>query len=234
MPKKNRKSSHAGHRGRLRKHVLENGLSSLRSTEVLELLLYYSIPRGDTRFIASDLINRFGSLYECLNAPSSERLKVDGFGEKSDDFFRIISMFIPKYLASKFEQSPQFTSTSMLIEYCSVIQLHNEYETVYALCLDSENRLVKKETMIAQGVPGYVHIEIKHVLDCVANTRTTQLVLCHNHPSGSIEPSISDIDSTMEVCRALAALRITLKDHIIICGSKSFSFREHDMLPKVW
>lgn len=76
-------SIHDGHRQRLKQRFLEEGLESFTDIQVLELLLFFSVPRQDTNPIAHALLDHFGSLYQVLEAPVEELRKVKGVGEQS-------------------------------------------------------------------------------------------------------------------------------------------------------
>ena len=76
-------SIHDGHRQRLKQRFLKEGLESFTDIQVLELLLFFSVPRQDTNPIAHALLDHFGSLYQVLEAPVEELRKVKGVGDQS-------------------------------------------------------------------------------------------------------------------------------------------------------
>lgn len=209
----------------LRQHMMEYGLQAMPIVDVVELILYYTKPRGNVRPVAEALVKRFGSIDRMAKASSAERRSVKGIDELTDEHFAMIGMFIPYVFRSRLGEYPVFDTYEKLEEFCVSLHVMHEYEVLYALCLDARDRLIKKEVKIGVGTPEYINIELKHIMDAVANTATVQLVLCHNHPSGVLEPSTNDIKFTRVVQAALDKINIHLADHLIVADNRSVSMR---------
>lgn len=89
-PQKSKKYLHAGHRSRMRRRFLRDGLDSFADHEVLELLLFYAMPRQDVNPMAHALLEKFGSLPEVLDAPVEALCTVHGVGPKVARFLTLI------------------------------------------------------------------------------------------------------------------------------------------------
>ncbi len=210
----------------LRNHMMEYDLQGIPLLDVIELMLYYTIPNKDVRPIAQALVNQFGTIDRMVKASSAERLRIPGIGERTNEHFAMLGMLVPYLLRNKMGEYPVFDNKSKLYEFCASLHVMHEYEVMYLLCLNSASRLIKKEVKITVGTPSSANVELKHIMDAVANTATVKVVLCHNHPSGLLKPSTDDIKFTRSVKFALDRININLMDHIIVADNSTISMRE--------
>ena len=220
---------HAGHRERLRKRYLQEGLSSFAPHETLELLLTYAIPRVDTNEPAHRLIDRFGSFSGVLEAPAVELQQVEGIGPRSA---ALISMMLPmlrRYQQEKLRPRQNLDHYPMLRDYCCTLFLGAQVEKCFALCFDAKLNLLAT-VLLAQGTPGEVAIQPRRVAQELIRYNAVGAVLCHNHPSGTAAPSQADITLTAEVKKVLDAVGLRLYDHVIIAGAEDYSFFNHHLL----
>ncbi len=158
-------------------------------------------------------------------ASSAERKSIPGLGDATDQHFAMIGMFIPHVLRNRFGDYPVFNNEKKLLEFCTSLHVMNEYEVLYLLCLNSANHLIKKEVKLATGTPLKANIELKHIMDAVANTATAKVVLCHNHPGGSLVPSGADIRFTEIVKNSMERIGIALHDHILVADNSAVSMK---------
>lgn len=101
---------HAGHRARLKKLAAEKGLWGLPDHVILELLLFYALPRVDTNDIAHRLIRRFGSLQRVFDADPQELIQVPGVGENAALLLKFIPALTERYSLSKLKKGADFSS----------------------------------------------------------------------------------------------------------------------------
>ena len=131
-------SIHEGHRARMRKQLKTSGMDSLSDVQVLEVLLYYAAPRGDTNPAAHALLNRFGTLDGVFCAPESELKKVDGIGDAAAQLIRLVPQVARRCLMSRSAQIEILDTTSRCGQYL-LPYFHGEgEEVVYLLCLDAK------------------------------------------------------------------------------------------------
>ena len=208
-------SIHKGHRERLKKRFLEEGLDSFTDIQVLELLLFYVIPRRDTNPIAHALLSRFGSLTQVLEAPVEELKKVDGIGQEAAVFLNLIPAAGRYYLVDKTVQSKVLKTIEQCGEYLLPYFFGRKVETVFLLCLDAKCKvLCCKE--VGEGSVNSAGISIRKIVETALAANATAVVLSHNHPSGVAIPSMEDIQTTRRIATALRAVDVHLVDHIVV------------------
>ena len=213
---------HKGHRQRLKTRFLEEGLDNFSDIQVLELVLFYCIPQRDTNPIAHDLLNRFGTLSQVLEAPVEELVKVSGISENAAVLLKLITDVGRYYLVNR---SQQFTVLPTLDACANYLVPHffgRRVETVFLLCLDAKCKvLCCKE--VGEGSVNSAGISIRKIVEMALGANATSVVLAHNHPSGVAIPSQEDIQTTRRLAAALHAVEIHLADHIIVADDDHIS-----------
>lgn len=208
-------SIHEGHRQRLKDRFLEEGLDHFQEHEVLELLLFYCIPRRDTNPIAHGLIERFGSLVQAMDAPLGETAKVSGMGENAAVFLKLITEAGRYYMVRRSSQECVLQTIEQCGNYLMPYFLGRRNETVYLLCLDAKCKvLCCKE--LGEGSVNSAGVPVRKIVEVALAANATSVILAHNHPSGIAQPSGEDIQTTRRVAIALDAVEIYLADHIVV------------------
>ena len=206
---------HDGHRERMKKRFLEEGLDGFTQIQALELLLFYCIPQKDTNPLAHALLDRFGSLSQVLEAPVEELRKVPGVGAHTAIFLHLITEAGRFYLVNRSSQENILLSLESCAEYMLPFFFGRKVETVYLLCLDAKCKvLCCKE--IGEGSVNAAGISVRRVVETALNAGASTVVLAHNHPSGLALPSPEDIQTTRRLAMALSAVEIHLADHIVV------------------
>jgi DNA repair protein RadC len=203
-----------GHRERLRQRFTESG-GKLPDYEVLELLLFRTIPRRDVKPLAKALIARFGSLAEVLGAPIARLREVEGVSEGVAGDLKIIEAAGHRLARGDVAKRPVFSTSAALIDYCRSAMAFAERESFRILFLDIKNGLIADEvqqTGTINHTPVYPREVIKRALELSA----TALILVHNHPSGDPSPSSADISMTRTIADIARPLGIVVHDHIVI------------------
>lgn len=204
-----------GHRNRLKSRFLKSGASALADYELLELLLFRSIPRRDTKPIAKNLISVFGSFSEVLAAPPERLAEVKGVGQSTITDLKIVKASAEALVSGQVKEKPLLGSWSSVIDYCRTAMAFEDKEQFRILFLDKRNKLIKDEVQQVGTVdhtPVYPREVVKRALELSA----TAIILVHNHPSGDPTPSHADIEMTKTINEIAASLGITVHDHIII------------------
>ncbi len=213
-----------GHRDRLRERFKTAGDESLADYELLELLLFRSIPRRDTKPIAKQLIDRFGSLSEVLGAPESLLSEVSGLGASSAADLKIVAAAASRMLKSEIKGKQILGSWSSVIDYCRASMAFEEKEKFRILFLDKKNALIADEVQ-QTGTVDHTPVYPREVLKRALELSATAIILVHNHPSGDPTPSRADIEMTKTVMDTAKPLGITLHDHIIVGKDGHVSMR---------
>lgn len=205
----------SGHRARLRKRLLDGGDDALADHEVLEYLLMTVIPRKDTKPIARTLIQRFGSLAGVFNADTGAIIGHPGMGETSAAALRIVALAANRLARTQIAEQPVLGSWQALISYLTINMAHLTVERVRVLYLDVRNRLIRDEH-VADGSIDEAAIHPREVIRRALDLGSTGIIIVHNHPSGSPEPSRADVQITNKIAEAGRLLGIAVHDHVII------------------
>lgn len=221
----NKENVHGGHRERLKNRFLEEGLEHFDEHQVLELLLFYCIPRQDTNPIAHALLEHFGSLSQVMEAAPSELKKVAGMGEASATFLSLLNAFNRYYQVNRASSLVILNTLEDCGRYLMPFFYGRRNETVYLLCLDAKCKvLCCKE--VGEGSVNSAAVPIRRVVEMALGANATSVVLAHNHPSGIALPSDEDQLTTRQLAIALAAVDITLVDHMIMADDEFVSLRQ--------
>lgn len=205
----------AGHRARLRKRLLDGGAEALADHEVIEYLLMTAIPRRDVKPLARSLIKRFGSLAGVLNADTRALSLHPGMGETSAAALKIVALAARRLAREQLREQPVLGSWQALIDYLTIDMAHLTVERVRVLYLNTQNMLIHDEH-VGDGSIDEAAIHPREVIRRALDLGATALILVHNHPSGSPQPSRADIQITNRIAEAGRLLGIVVHDHVII------------------
>lgn len=223
---------HEGHRERMRSRIESGGIGSLQDHEVLEYLLFSFVPRRDTNALAHKLINEFGSLAGVMNADASHLSEVDGMTKNAALFLSSLPEVFRKYIAHS-EEKISLGSRGAVREYLGKLFIGLEEERVYAVALDVHDNLIACD-MLAKGSRAQVDIKAVRVADFAKKRKAVNVLIAHNHPGGSVQPSKEDVGLTGEICALLNLMDFNLQDHIIFNNvGEYFSFEENKMLQPI-
>lgn len=222
-------SMHDGHRKRLRQRFLEEDLDHFTDVQVLELLLFYCIARQDTNPIAHRLLEHFGSLSRVLEAPVAELCKVEGVGENTAIFLRLVTQTGSFYLKDRAAQTKVLPTLESCAQFLQPYFYGQNVETVYLLCLDAKCKLLCCKKM-SQGNVNSTEISIRKIVETALSANASSVLLAHNHPGGIAIPSYADIRTTLNVASALQAVDVHFIDHLVICDDDYVSLMQSGYL----
>ncbi|WP_062762050.1 DNA repair protein RadC [Falsirhodobacter sp. alg1] len=214
----------ADHRKRLRTRFMEGGATAMPDYELLELVLFRSIPRQDVKPLARVLLETFGDLNRVVTAPAARLLMVKGVGEAVVQDLKILEAVAQRMMRARVMHRPVLSSWDALLDYCHTAMAHRETEQFRVLYLDRKNVLIADEEQ-ARGTVDHVPVYPREVMKRALELNASAVILVHNHPSGDPTPSQSDISMTVQVQDAGQALGVTLHDHLIIGKGQELSFR---------
>lgn len=208
-------SIHEGHRQRLRQRFLNEGLDHFDEIQVLELLLFYCIPRKDTNQIAHGLLDRFGSVAQVMEAPVDELRKVDGVGDTAATFLALVNAFGRYYQVNRAAGMDILNDLEKCGTYLVPKFLGRRNETVFLLCLDAKCKVLACRE-VGEGSVNSAAVPIRRIVEMALGANATSVVLAHNHPSGLAVPSGDDVQTTKRLAMALRTVDIELADHIVV------------------
>ncbi|WP_390893223.1 RadC family protein [Bosea rubneri] len=220
----NQEPHHLGHRERLRQRFLEGGDGALPDYELLELLLFRSIPQRDVKPLAKQLIQHFGSFAEVIGAPVSRLTEVKGIGESVALDLKIVEAALKRAMKGQVAKKPVLSSWSSVIDYCRLAMAFAEREQFRILFLDKKNALIADEVQ-QTGTVDHTPVYPREVMRRALELSATALILVHNHPSGDPTPSGADMRMTRELVDIAKPLGIAIHDHIIVGRDGHASFK---------
>ncbi|MCV9940805.1 DNA repair protein RadC [Boseaceae bacterium BT-24-1] len=215
---------HLGHRDRLRQRFLDAGEGALPDYELLELLLFRSIPQRDVKPLAKQLIQHFGSFAEVIGAPISRLTEVKGIGESVALDLKIVEAALKRTMKGQVAKKPVLSSWSSVIDYCRLAMAFAEREQFRILFLDKKNALIADEVQ-QTGTVDHTPVYPREVMRRALELSATALILVHNHPSGDPTPSGADMRMTRELVDIAKPLGIAIHDHIIVGRDGHASFK---------
>lgn len=218
-----------GHRERLRRRLLEGGPDALLDHELIEYLLALAIPRRDTKPLAKQLLAEFGGIGGLLTADGEALKRVSGMGETSIAALKIAQAAALRLVKSEVVDRPILGSWQALLDYLRADMAYLQVERVRVLHLNSRNMLIRDEHM-GDGSIDQAAIYTREVIRRAIDLGSAALILVHNHPSGSPEPSRQDIEITRQIAEAGKRLNIAVHDHIIIGSQGHSSLRAMGLL----
>ena len=222
-------SLHDGHRQRLKSRFLKNGLSDFEDHNVLELLLFFSLPRNDTNEIGHKLLQKFGSISNVFDAPFDELCKCDGVGEHTATLIKLIPELLSVYHMDKSNTIQAVKSTNEAGKYFIPKFMGKLNEEVHIMLLDDKKKIIKCEKLF-EGTVNSSNITVRKIISTAINTNATGVILAHNHPGGVALPSQSDLLTTKRIFSALKLMDIKLCDHIVVADNDFVSFADSGML----
>jgi DNA repair protein RadC len=174
------KPHYHGHRERLRERFRETGPGTLAENELLELLLFRSTPRADTKAPAKALIERFGSFAEVLGAPEHLLREVRGVGEAAALDIRAIAEAARRMTRGEVARRPVLGSWLQLIDYCRMAMAFEPREQFRILFLDKKNALIADEVQ-QSGTVDHTPVYPREVVRRALELSATAIILVHKH-----------------------------------------------------
>lgn len=220
------KTVHAGHRARMKERFMKEGLSGFSEHEVLEFLLMFAIPQRDVNPLAHRLIERFGSLSAVLETAPSELKRVDGVGENAAVLLSLMPQLLSYYQHSAMGSKPVITNLAEARRYAGALFFGLHEERVYMICMDQSGRVLRP-ALLHKGTIDQVQIYPREVVETALRYHAHAVLLAHNHPSGTAEPSQDDYDATRAVISALNVIGVRVIDHLIFAGNSVYSMTQN-------
>lgn len=219
-------SVHDGHRARMRKRFLEQGLDGFDNHQVLEMLLYYTIPREDTNEIAHKLIETFGSFSQVLEASVQDLCQVEGVGEQTATMLSFVGSLIRFYLVDKKKLDGKSLNTiNECVAYLKPYFTGRKNEVVYILCLDTKCKILGCK-MLGEGSVNSAAVPLRKIVDVAMSSNATSVILAHNHPGGVALPSADDVATTKQLATTLRSVDVILADHVIFADDECVSMTQ--------
>jgi DNA repair protein RadC len=235
-----------GHRERLRQRFTEVSPDALADYELLELLLFFSVYRRDTKPIAKELLARFGSLGGILAAEPARYADCPALSgpppadperraQRDEDLrftqvlLKSLNTLFQRVLKEQVKERPVLGSWTALMDYLQLAMQHEAAEHFRILFLDRKNILIRDEVQ-SRGTVDHTPLYPREVVKRALELAASAIIMVHNHPSGDPTPSPADLEMTKQVVSALAQVNVTVHDHIIVGKNRHTSFKSQRLI----
>ena len=219
---------HDGHRKRLIQRFLAEELDGFSPHNILELLLFFGIPRRDTNVIAHALLDHFGSLSGVMDAPLAELTATPGVGEHAAALLKLIPQLARVYSSDK-NNDIVLNSTEKAGQYLLSRYIGRNEEVVFMVCIDSKCRITGT-SLIHRGSVNTAEVNIRKIMSTALKFNAVGVIIAHNHPGGVALPSNEDLVATRRIREVLAPVNIQLVDHIIVADNDFVSLADSGSL----
>ena len=203
------------HRQRVRDSYLKNSFDSMPDSNVLEMLLFYSIPRKDVKEISYALLNRFHTLEGVFEADIKELQKVEGVGENTAILINLFHNIQTRIEKNKNREVKRISNSEAAMEFARHELKTSSKETVLVICLDN-NLNVLSVNDVSYGSANCAEVDPYKILECIFKDNAANIILAHNHPKGTSKPSANDINFTIELIQLCRKINVRVNDHIIV------------------
>lgn len=231
MIRETRKNRGEGHRKRLREKFLSSGLSGFHDYEVIELLLSLNTPRKDCKPSAKLLMERFKTFQGVLEATGEDLCRVDGVGKANSVGILLIKAVADRYLEARIIFRDVVKNSEDLMNYLNHIIGYKAKEHFVGIFLDAKNRVLASEILFS-GSLTQSSVYPREVIIHALYHKAAAVIFAHNHPSGDVSPSKSDLQITKKLCFALNSVGILVQEHIITGTQGFFSFAAKGLISK--
>jgi len=223
----------AGHRKRLRDKFLEQGIEAFTDAEIIELLLTFGTPRSDCKIAARTALRELGSLPEVLDASTVRLRQIKGMGPKNIFALHFIQGVARRYLKQRLTGKTYIRSSGEVSDYLIHSMRGLPHEVFTVLYLDASHAIIDSE-VLSQGTVTVNTVYPREVIKAALKHNASALIIAHNHPSGSLNPSPQDEELTRTLHLVSSFMNINLLDHLIIgAGDTTYSFADHGLMARI-
>lgn len=209
----------------MKNRFLNEGMRHFADHEILEMLLYYAIPKKDTNALAHILLERFGSLHLVFEADYQELCSVEGVGKHTAMLLRMIPDLLRAYQVSQTRgKLLMLKEPESIVEYLRPRFFGRTREEMFLLCFDDGGGLVY-DGVLFEGTVNAVQVHMRELIGVVLRVGATNVILAHNHPKGLAIPSSDDLAVTYMVDKGLRVVGARLVDHFIVTVDDAMSMR---------
>ncbi len=223
------KDNRFGHRERLREKFLKTGLTGFHDYEIVELLLTMWTPRKDCKKQAKEAITKFKNLKGILEADAQDLQKTKGIGPVNAAGIKFVQELTKEFLKQKLGEKPVCKSSQEVYDYLYLSMRDLKKEHLKVLFMNGQNKIIEAEDLF-KGTVGASAVYPREIMEKAIAYHSTSLILAHNHPTGSINPSKSDEEITRDLVFAGNIMQIKILDHIIIGDNKYYSFADEGLI----
>lgn len=214
---------------RPRERLIREGAQALSDAELLAIFLRIGVAGKDAVQLGQDLMHHFGSLQRLFGATLPEFAEVHGLGPAKFAQLQAVMELARRALLEEVAAGCMLGSPRAVKEYLRTAFAGKPFESFHVLFLDVKNRLIDAKEMF-RGTLTHTAVYPREVVKEALARNAASVMLAHNHPSGTPDPSESDLLLTRALMQALALVDIRILDHFVVAGPQVHSFAEHGQL----
>lgn len=214
---------------RPRERLIRHGPQALSDAELLAVFLRVGVTGKSAVDLGRDMVGHFGSLNGLFSATLTDFSEVNGLGPAKFAQLQAVLELARRALGEQLQAGVTLSSPQAVKEYLQLLLGIKPYESFAVLFLDVKNRLISSEELF-RGTLTHTSVYPREVVKAALSHNAASIILAHNHPSGSVDPSAADQTLTSALKQALALVDVRVLDHFIVAGRHVYSFAEHGQL----
>ncbi|MET0267124.1 MAG: DNA repair protein RadC [Duganella sp.] len=214
---------------RPRERLIRDGASALSDAELLAIFLRVGVRGQDAVELARHMLHHFGSLQRLFGASLQEFSVLNGLGPAKFAQLQAVMELARRAMLEDIRSEVILASPVAVKQYLRLLFNGRTFESFFVLFLDVKNRLIDTRELF-RGTLTHTSVYPREVVKEALARNAASVMLAHNHPSGSAEPSQSDLVLTRALVQALALVEIRILDHFVVAGQHVHSFSEHGQL----
>jgi DNA repair protein RadC len=214
---------------RPRERLIRDGAPALSDAELLAVFLRVGVRGKDAVQLGQDMVHHFGSLQGLFGASLAEFSAINGLGPAKFAQLQAVMELARRAILEEMKSGQTLGSPRAVKDYLRIIFHGKTFEAFYVLFLDVKNRLIASREMF-RGTLTHTSVYPREVVKAALDCNAASVMLAHNHPSGTPDPSESDLVLTRALAQALALVDIRILDHFVVAGHRVHSFAEHGQL----
>ncbi|WP_041675654.1 RadC family protein [Ramlibacter tataouinensis] len=213
-----------------REKLLARGAPALSDTELLAVLLRTGLAGQGVFALAQALLDAFGGLAGLLHAQPEDLKRIKGLGgpAKRAELVAVLEL-ARRAMAEQLREREVFSSPGAVKHYLQLHLAHKGHEVFAVLFLDAQNRLIAMEELF-RGTLTQTSVYPREVVVRALQHEAAAVVLAHNHPSGTVQPSRADETLTQTLRAALGLVDVRVLDHVIVAPGGALSMAERGLL----
>ncbi|MEC4718641.1 DNA repair protein RadC [Noviherbaspirillum sp. CPCC 100848] len=214
---------------RPRERLIRHGPQQLSDAELLAVFLRIGVSGKSAVDLGRDMLQHFGSLHAMFAASLTDFSIVNGLGPAKYAQLQAVLELARRAISEQLRQGEAFGSPQAVKQYLQLTLSKKPHESFVALFLDVKNRLIHAEELF-RGSLTQASVYPREVVKAALAHNAAAIIVAHNHPSGTPEPSHADRALTHTLKQALGLVDVRLLDHFVLAGSQVYSFAEHGEL----
>lgn len=208
-----------------RERLRDLGAEHLSNQELLSILLRTGTKTTPVLEVANQILKNLDSLADFQHLSLQELQKINGIGYVKSIEIKAMIELAKRISKAEYIQKERIMSSERLARKMMLELSDQKQEHLVAIYLDTQNRIIEQRTIFIGSVRRSI-AEPREILYYACKNMATSVIIVHNHPSGSPEPSENDLQFTQKMKRSCEDIGIICLDHIVIGKYQYYSFRE--------